>query len=775
MSIRAPTVPSSPLHPVPIARSLQPAAAPFASHEFYTQIGSTLDQLNGSSTVTGDRTISEKIRLVTSLYPIGYELNALSDSGDWYQIVVADNWPGCASGFEEVIEVWDSSGASGPVTCDPTLTLAQGDLVQLVLTFDSLGEACLDLFDLTANTSNPVCQAQPDSGGSQFIVLSTSANSNGYYTGTMTEIVNLTASACPDYTHMPLVTFEFPSWVDVTAYVAWSDEWDNAVGTRCYDNFGNYVSIGASDPSSHFLDTAKGTSYGPHWVAGQNDLFLNSSVGFRFQTDPVPIVSERLNASTTTPALGQIVHLQTSSVGGKAPIRTLWEENGFITLRTGTGFNFTTNIPGNYTFVAYATDGQGDVSGASAAVVIAEPFPLSAGRVQASSGSSADVGQIVVFSSRVTGGIAWRSYVWGGLPTGCSTTNSSTLTCAPAAATASFVTLQVTDSNGSRVAATGLAFEVFPDPTVRLNASRGIADVGESALFSANESGGSGGLLFTWNELPGGCVATGREANCTILGAGAYRVSVLVTDSDRFAVLSNNVTFVAYLAMSVSVVPSRLLIDAGLPISFNGRVAGGSGSLLYVWLGLPAGCVGSNGSAPRCVPQTPGNLSIVLAATDRSGASMRSAPVAIEIAPPLLVRLSTPGSQFTVPGMVTFTPSVSGGTTLTNVSWSGLPPWCVATGTAPVPCSGLPTGTYTVTLALQDAGGSNVSASVTVIVHPAMASSTPPPARSGAVLSPGELELLAIAGLVILVAAVGATVARRRGGRPGPRTDEDAR
>ncbi|HEV2231608.1 MAG TPA: hypothetical protein VGS18_05435, partial [Thermoplasmata archaeon] len=77
--------------------------------------------------------------------------------------------------------------------------------------------------------------------------------------------------------------------------------------------------------------------------------------------------------------------------------------------------------------------------------------------------------------------------------------------------------------------------------------------------------------------------------------------------------------------------------------------------------------------------------------------------------------------------------------------------------------------------ALQDAGGSNVSASVTVIVHPAMASSTPPPARSGAVLSPGELELLAIAGLVILVAAVGATVARRRGGRPGPRTDEDAR
>ncbi|HEV2230781.1 MAG TPA: hypothetical protein VGS18_01150, partial [Thermoplasmata archaeon] len=193
MSIRAPTVPSSPLHPVPIARSLQPAAAPFASHEFYTQIGSTLDQLNGSSTVTGDRTISEKIRLVTSLYPIGYELNALSDSGDWYQIVVADNWPGCASGFEEVIEVWDSSGASGPVTCDPTLTLAQGDLVQLVLTFNSLGEACLDLYDLTANTSNPVCQAQPDSGGSEFIVLSTSANSNGYYTGTMTEIVNLTA------------------------------------------------------------------------------------------------------------------------------------------------------------------------------------------------------------------------------------------------------------------------------------------------------------------------------------------------------------------------------------------------------------------------------------------------------------------------------------------------------------------------------------------------------------------------------------------------------
>ncbi|HEV2166590.1 MAG TPA: hypothetical protein VGS23_06430, partial [Thermoplasmata archaeon] len=139
---------------------------PSASNEFYTQIGATLSEINNTYAVTGLKTLSERIPLVTSLYPIGYELNLLSDTGDWYQVVVGDNWPGCNAGFEEILEVWDSHGNSGPVVCDASVSLSKGNLVKLNGSFPSASTGCLGLDDLTTHRSHVVCQTQPDTGAS---------------------------------------------------------------------------------------------------------------------------------------------------------------------------------------------------------------------------------------------------------------------------------------------------------------------------------------------------------------------------------------------------------------------------------------------------------------------------------------------------------------------------------------------------------------------------------------------------------------------------------
>ncbi|MCI4333525.1 MAG: hypothetical protein L3K01_07400, partial [Thermoplasmata archaeon] len=73
---------------------------PAQSDLYYLQAGSTISQLNESS-ASGVARLSEFIPLVPSPYSTAYELNGLSSTGDWWQIVIAYNWPGCNSGYEE--------------------------------------------------------------------------------------------------------------------------------------------------------------------------------------------------------------------------------------------------------------------------------------------------------------------------------------------------------------------------------------------------------------------------------------------------------------------------------------------------------------------------------------------------------------------------------------------------------------------------------------------------------------------------------------------------
>ncbi|MCI4354544.1 MAG: hypothetical protein L3K06_04185, partial [Thermoplasmata archaeon] len=239
--VRPPTIApsaSSPLasapfvHPPGLGRLLPAAAGPAAYGQvWYTQEGATIAQFNGSSSQTGVKALVVDIPLVSSPYPIGYELNGLTNRGDWYQVVVGDNWPSCP-GYEMITEVWDNAQGSGPVGCDSTVTMTTGDLIRLGLNFTSTSSICMDLTDVTRSRSHSICQAQPNSGATVFSTLSSVSDANGYFTGPMTEIANTSASSCPDYTHMPLVNYEWPAVFGVSAYLPWSDEFELTSGSR---------------------------------------------------------------------------------------------------------------------------------------------------------------------------------------------------------------------------------------------------------------------------------------------------------------------------------------------------------------------------------------------------------------------------------------------------------------------------------------------------------------------------------------------------------------
>ncbi len=737
---------------------------PLAGSEYYTQIGATLAQINNSYSTSGLRVLSEKITLVPSPYPIGYELNLLSNTGDWYQIVIGDNWPGCASGFEEITEVWDSHGASGPVNCDSTVTLTKGQTVELNGSLPGSSKGCLGLSDLSSGRSHVVCQTQPDTGASEFIFLASASNGNGFYTGTMTEILNETTSSCPDYNLIPTVTFDFPSWAHITEYVPWSDEW-NALssGPLCDRHDGPAVALNGASPESHYEDVTGGASDGPQEVQGQNDTLLDANVGFRFQSDPIPITSETLNSTGTNFAPGGGVLLQSSTAGGVTPYGgPLWELNGgFSSGHTGTEWNFSTPIAGDYTFVVFGTDAQGDAYGSSP-LEIRVPAPLQVGPITASTGAGADVGQTVNFTATVSGGLTPLTYNWSGLPTGCSGANQTWVVCLPSVAENDSVVLVVTDANASTAQGVPFPFTVYARLSVSVTSNRTVADVGQTVLFRAAVMGGSGGLTFTWSGLPAGCPSTTTTAVCPLASSGELLVSVSVSDTNHAGANAPSLTLPVNPVPTVTISASRTLVDVGSPLDLNASVAGGSAPFRFSWIGLPDGCAIADLARIACTPSVSLAYTVGLLVTDRANGSANGAPVDLEVAAAISVLLTPNVSDPVAPATLAIDPTVSGGSGDVNASWLSLPAGCTASGLSGVTCRSLGVGNYTIVLRVDDAGGGNATATLHFAVR-----SSPTSSPNGS--SSGPSWTWIALGLVLLVAVIAlaaVAVSRRRPARP---------
>jgi hypothetical protein len=755
---------------------------PYASPLFYTQIGSTLTEVNGSDVIDSVPSLSEEIPLVPSAFSllsqtgIGYELNGVSTTGDWYQIVVGYDWPGCGSGFQLITEIWDNQGNSGPVNCPGTITLSKGDTVRLTLAIPSSKQACLTIADLRTKASVPACVTQDDKGATGFELLSTNADSNGYYTGTMTEIVNQTATSCPHYTDLPTVTFDFPPWENFTEYIAWSDERDVNSGLQCYSGGTGVDALSAGDPSSHFFDSTGGSQYGPHYIEAQNDTLLNSTVSFRFQTDVVVLNPVTVNASSLTPSVGDVLSLHAvPDGGGVAPYgRTIWQLNGTLLPFPNPWWNWTVNGSGNYTVEAFLVDHSGDVSEGSVPVVIRVPFPLWVGPVRTVGRSAADVGQTIVLSGRAGGGIGWVSYSWSGLPAGCVSANVSTLSCAPKVAGTFTVQLTVHDASGAQRDSSGISFVVSTDPAVTVRGDHALADIGQTVTFEALASGGTGIYQYEWHNLLQGCVPTASFATCNVTLEGSYQVGVAVTDSNGFTTPSPTLGFVAFLAPNVTLAANRPTVDAGASLSVTATVVGGAGGLSYRWEGLPNGCVGEDDSLVQCTPLETGSSRVTVTVTDQANGTATSSSYAIDVVPALTLTLRASPPSTTAPGNITLLGVPAGGSALRTEKWRGLPTGCPNPSGLSVGCEGVPAGNYTVMLTVTDVGGGSTTAQVLVSVLPP----PPPPNGGNSTVFGGSSETtLAVIGVVVVVAVAAVVMYWRPGKRsaaPAPTPPESA-
>ena len=161
-------------------------------------------------------------------YGPAYLLNGLTDNGYWYQVGVAYNWPystgGHVSGYEMNYEVFDSAGNSifpskgggGTFFSGP---VSSGDVVLLSLRFSG-SDVVMSAYDWQTGSS---ASESYSATGSEFIGLSAKSNSNGFFTGLMTEWYHVS----PYYGSEAEVTYSDSTFALSSGYV-WADEYDTS-------------------------------------------------------------------------------------------------------------------------------------------------------------------------------------------------------------------------------------------------------------------------------------------------------------------------------------------------------------------------------------------------------------------------------------------------------------------------------------------------------------------------------------------------------------------
>jgi len=375
---------------------------------------------------------------------------------------------------------------------------------------------------------------------------------------------------------------------------------------------------------------------------------------------------------------------------------------------------------GLYTISYTVTDSNGLSSGSSGLEFrfSSDPSvePLTSSR------SSADVGQPVTFTASASGGFGTLSYAWNGLPAGCSSTTDSVTCSFPAPNASASISVTVTDSNGYKVTSPALAFTIYARPTAGTpTASVASADVNQTVTFSEVATGaGSGRLTYTWSGLPGGCSGTSATVVCAeVTGPDTYEVNVTIEDSNGAASVSVSLEFIVYGDPTVtppSATPGGADIGGSVTISVTG--AGGSGGLTYSWSGLPNGCTGTTTATVVCKPTSTSATSITVTVTDSNGVSVTSKALPFTVSPALAVTVHSSPSSLLHGKSVTFTATVTGGSTLTSVKWSGLPAGCTAaTNALTVSCTPSGSGSFTVSVTVTDSNGGTASGSTSMAVH----------------------------------------------------------
>jgi len=325
-----------------------------------------------------------------------------------------------------------------------------------------------------------------------------------------------------------------------------------------------------------------------------------------------PMTIPSFTASPAVFDLGRSTTVSVTALGGTGPLGYSFASLPPGCFGPGPTFSCTPGDPGTFSVAVTVTDVFGLAAEATATIVV-NPVPSVSDFSDAP--SDLDVGMSTLITTAVNGGTAPFAYTYSGLPAGCPTSDSDTLTCAPTVPGLSAIGVIVTDADGES-ATSAVSLNVNPAPTITpLAATRSVLDVGMPTVLSVTGTG-TGALSYSWLRMPTGCAsADAPTIDCTPTAAGSDPVVATLTDSIGGKASSTLLLTVAARPVAqVTVAPATVAVGATAWI--NVTASGGTGALTYGYAGLPSGCTSTNTSSLACVPAVSGTFTITVTVTD---------------------------------------------------------------------------------------------------------------------------------------------------------------
>ncbi len=415
----------------------------------------------------------------------------------------------------------------------------------------------------------------------------------------------------------------------------------------------------------------------------------------------------------------------------------------------------TPSLPGTYPVTVNATDSFGKYATATLTLIVS-PLP----RVTSflASTNPQDQGLTVTLSTSVLGGTGTFQYSYLGLPAGCSSSNTATLSCTSVVTGTFPVEVNATDAV-ARSAFGFLNLTVAPDPTmVSFVVAPSSVDVGGTVVLSLTVTGGVSPFAYAVSGLPHGCTSQNLSTfSCAPTLAGTYLLQGSATDI-RAETATATATLVVHPALQItSFGVVHLPLDQGQALGLRVTAAGGAPPYTISYAGLPAGCASGNTSSLTCIPSLAGTYGVTVTVSDRAGGSVSSL-LNFTVAPALqLESFAANPSTIALGGSTTLGVLTLGGTAPLTITFIGLPPGCLPQNASQLPCTPTAAGTYTVGLVVIDMAGETLKANATLVVAP------PVPFIDQTIFSVPLWGWLALIVLLILVGLAVLLVRRRKG------------
>jgi len=326
------------------------------------------------------------------------------------------------------------------------------------------------------------------------------------------------------------------------------------------------------------------------------------------------------------------------------------------------------------------------------------------------------MGHTTYLNVSASGGDGSYTYTYTGLPSGCVTTDTASLTCVPASVGTFNPRVFVNDTAADTASDTTSLIVISTITVSAFTASPSPIMVGHTTYLNATATGGYGALEYAYRGLPAGCAsASVTSLTCVPSAAGTYTPRVYANDTSSHSGTRTTSLVVSGITVVISAfAASANPTSVGLTTYLNVTATGGYGALTYAYSGLPTGCKTASTASLSCSPTGVGTFNVRVYANDTSGDSATqtlAAPLVVSAAGTLVVGAIQASSSS---GVYTFSVSVSGGKTPYTYSWnfgdSG-------TSTAASPTHAYSkTGAYTVSVTVTDSAKNYKTVSTSISV-----------------------------------------------------------